>query len=312
MRQVIQCLSADRGQIADASRRCEQLEQLKPKSACEIGWRHGQRPPHERFGGRNRTYSSGSLASPAQRLDRSPRLPALNPQFTQPLGDGAGARRRSLQRLGRTATQPSPGAMIQLRQHQPTNQSVPEGQAPIRQHKQSTHPRRGHRISHDRRHKAADLAEHLRVHLVSEDGCRFHHAAGGSVKASQPAGNDLGVAHRPRVSRHADKVLHQERQPSGIPVQARQDRLRSGVHAEARSGHRGDLPVGQRREMQVHGVAGQRCNEPGRPRLIRARGEHDCHRERGDMVGQVLQHRHRFTVRPVHVLQHHNSAVPGR
>ena len=131
VRQVVQRLCADRGQIVDASRRREQLEHLKPKSAGEVGWRHRQRPAHERLGGRDRTRGPGRPAGPVQGRHRSPRLPGLNPQFTQPLGDDARARSRSLQRLGRTAAQPGPAARVQLRQHQLTNQCVPERQAPI-------------------------------------------------------------------------------------------------------------------------------------------------------------------------------------
>jgi hypothetical protein len=59
------------------------------------------------------------------------------------------------------------------------------------------------------------------------------------------------------------------------------------------------------------GVAGQTGAEPGRTRLVGAHSEHDGHRERGDMVGQVLQHGQRFAVRPVQVLQHHDGATPG-
>jgi hypothetical protein len=156
---------------------------------------------------------------------------------------------------------------------------VPERQAAIYRRKQPTHLRRGDRVRQSLRRQAADLAEHLGVHLGTQDGCCFHHVAGRNIEASQPARNDLGVAHRPRASRDANKVLHEERQASAVPAQPGQDRLRSGVQAETRSGHRGDLTIGQRRKMQAEDAAAQRRAETGRLRLVGARGEHDRHRK---------------------------------
>jgi hypothetical protein len=92
VRQVIQRLCADCGQFVDPPRHHQQLKQLKPRSAGQVGRRHRQRPAHQRLGGLNRTRGPGRPAGPAQDRHRPPRLPTLNPQFTQPLGDDTGAR----------------------------------------------------------------------------------------------------------------------------------------------------------------------------------------------------------------------------
>jgi hypothetical protein len=189
---------------------------------------------------------------------------------------------------------------------------VPESQPPILHYEQPAHPRFGDRIPQGPGRQAADLPEHGPIQASPQHGCCFDHAAGRRAQPSQPPGNDIGVAHRPRTSRDAHQILHQQRKAPRVPAQARQDRLRSGIQAQARSGHRRDLAVSQRREVQMRGVTAQRPARPGRSRLIRACGQHNRHPERGDMISQIPQHRQRLAVCPVHVLQHQDSTPAGR